>query len=1010
MKKSKFLSVVLLASSLLATGALTSCRDNSSQTSQKSQESIKVEENTITFKIQNENGEWQNYGDPQTIINGTVTLPTNPTKKYYTFRGWFLDTNWVNEFTNKDLKEGAVVYAYFVADEVNIVINGESQGTKDLIDVINGTYNPGEGLTFDGWYTDPDCKVKYVTGDPAKTLYAQSVAVITFNNGYEDVYTCKVKPNETIKNPAIDTVEVDGVTKTVEENNIVKSYMSSEDIYYLDENGNEVDFTKAITKNLKIKVAWKSPFLKYKMCDNDSGNQILLCLGNYGNLKGSDYSKAKLNDVPVISFPSKVTLQDSDGNKTTHDIKGVYIYDQQIFNSTALKKVIVQEGIKFIRGFSSVSGTSTVTSFELPSTLKIMQDCFNNLNITKDSVTIPSGVEAIYDCFFKNAKVSYNNEANTYYTGTAYDFDINVPDSVKSLSIVPLNLKFSSNSSFTNDGDMITQNTTKGKVLISYNGIDSKGVINVPEGIEGIQVGTFVNRSDIKKLILPKTFKFVNYNLNLTDYQDCYGWYAGSYTCNECYLYSDSATLSENDFAYNARLVVSNLDTMDYLVFQNDYDSSIYKAFGGNSSAYAYYYGDFSSADNEVYKDIKSVNLKETTTPKVKVNFYNEFTDESYSFTIERENQNAITYDEILQALDTQYSTTYKSLVNTNKVEIKETLNMLEDYDMTSQIKTNLYLDIKVDYIVDKAGITYSTDGNEAKITGFDQESAISLGDDSYAVIIPDVIDGKKVTTIDEGAFKEIANVKIVKLGSNVTKISKNAFKDAITLERIDFNNAKLNIIGESAFENTAVTSLSFSIASLTSVGNSAFKTTTLKKFIPVSNEENRNVTNVADGEFYFVSYQTPNESWTALIDNYVVLNQKVSSVLDNTTNYTIYDVKMYAFCNGFDNYSSIKFGEDYTEEENPYVVRYEVMTGVITELKFSSSAYIEINSVSKIHTNAITSSTFSIKGVKYNATLLGITSSVSTVENLVQAIPTCFEEGWVDNYETIKSVKVGAL
>ena len=167
MKKSKFLSVVLLASSLLTTGALTSCGDNSSQTSQKSQESIKVEENTITFKIQNENGEWQNYGDPQTIFNGTVTLPTNPTKKYYTFRGWFLDTNWVNEFTNKDLKEGAVVYAYFVADEVNIVINGESQGTRDLIDVINGTYNPGEGLTFDGWYTDPDCKVKYVTGDPA---------------------------------------------------------------------------------------------------------------------------------------------------------------------------------------------------------------------------------------------------------------------------------------------------------------------------------------------------------------------------------------------------------------------------------------------------------------------------------------------------------------------------------------------------------------------------------------------------------------------------------------------------------------------------------------------------------------------------------------------------------------------------------------------------------------------------------------------------------------------------
>lgn len=1014
MKKRKFLSVVVLASCLLATGTLSSCGGDSnsqSKTSQSAQASTsqKVEDKTITFKIQDDNGEWKNYGDPQTIVDGKVTLPTNPTKKYYTFRGWFLDTNWTKEFTNENLKEGAVVYAYFIADEVNIVINGESQGTRDLIDVINGTYNPGEGLTFDGWYTDPDCKVKFVPGDdPAKTLYAQSVAVITFNNGYEDVYQVKVKPNYKLTNPALDNIEVDGVSTTVEANNIVKSYMSNEDIYYLDENGKEIDFDSAITKNMNIRVAWKSPFLKYMKCDNDSGNQIILCLGTYGNLKGSDPDKVKYSDVPVISFPSKVTLVDKDGNKTVEDIKGAYVFDNQIFSSTALKKVIVQEGVKFIRGFSSTSGTSGVTSFDLPSSLRIMQDSFNNLNITKDSVTIPSNVEAIYNCFFKGGVVNYNDESTTYYTGSAYDFDINVPDSVKSLSIVPLNLKFSANSSFKNDGDMITQTTSKGKVLISYNGIDSKGVINVPEGIQGIQVGTFVNRADIKKLVLPKSFSFVNYNLNLTDYQDCYGWYQGNYTCHECYLYSDSSTLTENDYAYCARLVVSNLDTMDYLVFQGDYDASIYKAFGGNATSYAYMMGNFTSADSEVYNDIKSVNLKETTTPKVVVNVYNSYTEEKYSVTINRTNQDAITYDDIFTALDTKESTTYKTMIDSNKMKVTETLNLKEAYDMSSTVTTNLYMDITVDYNVDKAGITYTTVDNEVKVTGFDENTALSLGDGNYGVVIPDEIDNKKVTSIDEGAFKENGNLKIVKLGSNIKTIAKNAFKDAISLDKIDFNDAKLTTIGESAFEGTAVTSLSFSISSLTSVVVSAFKTSSLQKFIPVDGEESRNVTNVNDGEFYFVSYQTPNDSYTALIDNYLVLNQRVSSSLNSETNITTYDVKMYTYCNGAGISSSINLGEDHSDDN--YVVRYEVMKGALTELEFSSTEYLALISVSKIHTGALTKCSIKRKGIGYNATLLGITSSVSTVENLVNSIPTVFEENWIDNYDTIKSVKVQSI
>ncbi len=1004
MKKRTLLSVIFLAGSLLSTGAIVSCSGNQASSS-SAQTSEKVIEKTVTFKIQDENGEWKNYVEPAVIKDGKVSLPTNPSKTYYTFRGWFLDTGWVKEFQNENLTEGVTVYAYFVADEVNIVINGESQGTRDLIDVVNGTYNPGEGLTFDGWYTDADCKVKYKEGDPAKTLYAQSVATITFNNGYEDCYVTKIKPNALLTNPSMDSIEVDGVKTTVEENKIVKSYMSSEDIYYLDENGNEIDFTKAISKNMTIKVAWKSPFLKYKMCDNDSGNQILLCLGMYGNLNGSDVSKAKLKDVPVVSFPSKVTLMDKDGNKTVNDVKGVYIFDNQIFDSTALKKVVVQEGVKFIRGFSSTSGTSGVSEISLPSSLRIMQDCFNNMNLTKDSVKIPEHVEAIYDCFFKGAMVNYNNEALTYYTGSEYDFDIAIPDSVKSLSIVPLNFRFSSKSSFANDGKMITQTTDKGKVLISYNEIDKHGVITVPEGIQGIQVGTFVNRTDLKKLVLPKTFSFVNYNLPLTDYQDCYGWYQSNYSCNECYLYS--TTLTDNDFAYNARLVVSNLETMTYLVFQGDVSEDVYKAFAGNASNWSYYTGSFTACNDEVYLDIQTITLKETSTPKVKVNFHDAYSEKTYTVSIDKINQNAITYDEILTALDIANSTSYKSLIDANKMKITETLNMLEGYNMASDVKMNLYLDITADYSIDKAGVTYAVENNEVTITGFDQESAIKLGSDSYGIIIPDTIDNKKVTSIKEGAFKEKGNIEIVRLGKNITSIGKNAFNSAISLKKVDFNDAKIVSIGEGAFEDTAVTSLSFSIASLKSVGDSAFKISTLTKFIPVNGEESRDVTNVQNGEFYFVKYQSANETWTALVTTYLALNQKVSSSLDSEKNLTTYDVRMYAFGNAA-SVSAIHLGEDHTDEN--YLVRYEVMKGALTGLSLSSGSYLGLISVSKIHANAITDSTVSRKGIQYDAKNLGITTSVSTIENLVSALPDIFETGWIDNYDSIKTVKVGAL
>ena len=1004
MKKKCLLVGLVLATSVLA---LAGC-DNTTKPNEPDNPGINEDDNAkekyVTFKVK-ENGEWKNLTSPALITNGKVTVPEAPAMDYYTFRGWFLDEGFVNEFENKDLDKSITVYAYYVADEVNIVINGESQGTRDLADVINGTYNPGKDLTFDGWYTNPECTVKYNSGDPAKTLYAQSVATITFNNGYEDVYTTKIKPNTVLESPTTakalddngDTIKNDKNEElTIEQNNIVKSYMSSEDIYYVDEDGNEIDFAKAITKNTTVKVLWKSPFFKYKKLNDNSDD--LFCSGyHYGDLGESiDYDKVDINSVPVISIPSKITVRDEAGNKSIKNVKAAFFEETSTFNSTSLKKVIVQEGIGTIRGFSSDSGVSAIESVDLPSSLRIIQNCFNNINgLTQNTVKIPDGVVAIYDSFWYKSNGSYTG--TIFYSGTSYDFDIEIPDSVINLSIVPMNFKFSSNSSFVNDGDMIYQNTEKGKVLVQYNNIGD-GVITIPEGVNGIQVGAYINRTDLNMLVLPKSFSFINYNLDYNDYKYCYPLDCSQYSCNECYLYTKE--LSDNDFAYNARMIISTLESMDYVVFQSETISDeVYSAIGANTTGWATSNGVFTYADNELYKDVKVVNVVETSTPAVVVNFINSYTGETYSITINRENNNPITLDEILQQIDNVESTDYLNLKNSNHLNIISIKQFGKDYDLTQNTLTNKYLYITCE-ISNYTGFEYEENNNEITITKFDENSAYDLGSNTYGVIIPDEINGKKVTKIADNSFENELQIQVIKLSSNLTSIGANAFKGCASLTKVDFNGAKLESIGASAFQDTALTSASFSIRNLKSIGAYAFSINGFMEFIPVDGEETRDVTNVSDNEFYFGTENLINKAGTAYYTAYVTLYQRVNTVTLESGSIA-YNTKLYAYAIGGNSNVSqpVKIGDF---DGNEIV---EIMEGAISYLTNDVKVYF--CSVSKIHTNAFTNCGFKSRGIYYYPDGMNAAGSISIVEDLVNAIPSVFEDGWTDNYDSIKGYKV---
>lgn len=964
----------------------------------------------VTFMVQEDGGEWGSYREAD-IVDGSVEMPENPTKLYYNFSNWYYTQDGTGDpFENSGITESVTVYARFVPIEVEIVINGTNEGTQNLVDVVNNTYDPGEGLEFSGWYTNANFteSTKWDGESVVTTLYARSVARITFNNGYEDVYTTTVAPGTVFTDPA----SADGIEAT----EIRKDYMSKYDIAYWDEDGNEFDFSEPITQNTNITVTWRSPFLAYEEVNNVTRGLRLTMYG--GNIYDDTETAATASTVPVISIPGELTFdKDGDGAAETYKVEEVNL-NNALLSGSVIEKLIIGEGVSIVQNINS-STACTVKEISLPSTLKVIINCFNNLNAL-ESVELPEGVEVIIGSFWANCNAAWNYLAGTVNLGEAYPFEIAVPSSVKNLSMVPSNFTYSATKSTAQTGDFYRDGNYVYKIdnseghigdllLIADYG-EEGGSLSVPEGVEGIQVGTYFNRT-YEYFVLPSSFSYIGYNADVSDY-DAYTYNSSGYFSNH-FLWDDQyASNPRGNIAAAGYAVFNNMDDLTNLVFNGE-------APEGGAAGFAFMgdptgWGSMGEALLEPYTATAYqhvvIYIGETETPQVEVVLENKLTGKTYSAMFSKNKNDSLTIEEILKAVDDEHGTAFVNAYSTDKVlTVSGVTAFGQPYDLSEALTTNVYLTVVTDYEGLDVGYTAVSNGDgTATITGYDGKG-YSTEDGLVIVGIPGevTVGGQQltVTAIADGAFDATKNSACLNIGyviipATVKDIGDKAFYMCEGLVSVRIVPGGLETIGESAFEGTSLVTVAIPLANLKEVGAYAFKIETLEQFLPAEGEEDRDMltkTDLKEGDFFIRQDVIGVDGYTPIYGGYGLYQYVGKTTTDGVTTWNVKFVASAGAVNANEDIVMISLG-DITDSTN--IISYEIMEGSFYYInsETSMSSTITFYSVSKIHQNAFTDSAIGGIAMQYSSDYMGEFTG-NTLAKFIAANQSVFEDGWYEGY-----------
>lgn len=954
-----------------------------------------TETHTVTFMVRENGttGDWQQYTTVDTNDDGSVTLPTEPTVDGYTFRDWYTDEACSADKVFDESKVTADITVYALMSEANITLSvtdgsgtaSEVAGTLSALSQTTAEYEAdalSENLTFDGWYTDAAFTQKYSNGMDATALYGRYMAKVTYDNGYEELYTELVTPG--------------GKTTAPDErvDDFVKRYMDDEDISYNDSEGNAIDFTAdTFDKNEVVTVLWKTPGLVYEAIE-----------GNNYRVSGIDTTDITYPAVSVLS--KNVTIEGKQGcNVVAVDAAvGLDRYDQaEVF--------IFNEGIESIRGFyaASYGGPSAMKEVRLPSTLKVLEDSFNMPSTAISELVLPEGLEVIIDCFWSDMLATTNPDREN-----GLNISITVPSTVTNMVAVPKNLDLSQNDNFEYDDDgRLYYVDGDSKILCSeyQSNVTDDGRLVVEEGVTGVQV-YLLSTMDFDYLDLPSTFREVGYNNAAENYPA----YTGDLLTPQVMINDPEAAPVEGAIRYSYA-IVSNLDEITYVTID-----AVAMPVGVSDYAFVSTSG-VPYNGSEFTNDVKVVFIGEVakdTPVEVRV-----------TVAYPRDNK-----------VRTEVLDTYKSGDELTLADVMAAVNIdSSEYNVTATslgvefedgvIKSNIYLTLAC-YAV-KGGFTYTpnADGKTATVTGFDQLGAEQLSDGTYRVSIGETIDGYTVTAIADGAFKgeKGTGISEVYISNTVTTIGAEAFMNMGNLRLVNIAPGGLSVIGESAFENAGCVqadgnwtvnttggvdklTMILPLADLTDIQPYAFKTKAIKQFTAVDSEVSRNIqmmlmqgtSSLTEGMFLFAS--TGSGTNRAIV-KYTGINE--TKTMQNSsgedTEITVRGAQLVAIAGGAD-YSNAGFGlalgfsYRYFDSQMgamapalaTNVFEYEIMEGSV--YYGGSKLQLYIGMVSKVHKNAFTDIEDEAPSVNYYNCSYDQHMAIEQVQTQDSEI---FEEGWFE-------------
>lgn len=953
---------------------------------------------TVTFMVRENGttGDWQQYTTVETNDDGSVTLPVEPTVDGYTFRDWYTDEacSADNVFDESNVTGNITVYALMA--EANITLNvtdgsGTSTQIAGTLSALSQTTAEQEAaaaaanLTFDGWYTDAAFTQKYSDGMDATALYGRYMAQITYDNGYETLYSELVTPGTLTSAP--DT-RVD---------DFVKRYMDDEDISYNDSEGNAIDFTVyKFDENEVVTVLWKTPGLVYASIEGQENKYYV------SNIVNGDYLT-----YPVISFLSNdVHGVNSGGEAINGDVVGVVFdgFGTVLDHTESLTKIIFADGIEYISGLQMSNNKSLVEEISLPGTLKVLERSVWGFGSLKD-LLLPQGLEVIIDCFWGD----YSEGISVDYREAGYDFNIIIPSTVTNMVAVPGNLDLSQNDHFEYDDGRLYHVDGDSKILCSeyQSNVTDEGRLVVEEGVTGVQV-YLLSTLNYDYLDLPSTFCEVGYNNAAEDYSA----YTGSLLTPQSVINNPDATPASGT-TRESYAIVSNLDEITYVTIARTGDLPVSDYAFVSTSGVPYNGSEFED-------DVKVVLIGDVATGEV--------VEVRLTVSFVRDNE-----------VSTQKLTGYKSGDSLTVAEILEKANVSESrYNVIvsnigkeykgGTITSNMY--ITVECYAKVGGFTYTVnaDGETATVTGFNSATAEQLTDGTYRVNI-DMIDGYIVTAIADGAFKNVGGVSEVYISNAVTTIGAESFMNMGNLRLVDIAPGGLSVIGESAFENAGCVqgsdgnwtvnttggvdklTMILPLADLTDIQPYAFKTLAIEKFTPVEGEESRYVLlglqGAMAGEYVADDLKEGKFYWTSGVSNmYLEIVQYVKQGTEKASDgsdVTVIDVRLIAIAGGDPTTGyPLAIGSSYRAAAfatmmpllKTAVLRFEVMEGSVYFVNYA----IEFGIVSKVHTNAFTDMRYTSTGEqKYNTIYWYGPESDTWLsqEDLQNQNSAIFEDGW---------------